>query len=126
MANGWRHGDLDRRDECECGAAKQPVAASCPECARLDGEDLPHSARVVLSELRQLVRASGDTIAMELTGYCRRTIARGLAALLRAGRVRRHEVPVMAQLGARSRFGTGYTDRTFHVVAEYELVEAVR
>lgn len=78
--------------ECECGEQKNVGSMMCEHCAFLDGEALPTYARAVLSELRQLVHSSGETLNLELSGYSRRIIARAIACLLKAGRIRRREV----------------------------------
>ena len=97
---------------CECGRFKERSALACDRCRFLDGMDLQKSAGEVLSELRQIGCATGETLAFEMPSLCRRTIARALADLRAAGRVRRAEVEASTDAA-----------RSSPTVVEFTLVE---
>lgn len=78
---------------CECGRPRRrrpngTVFETCDECARLDGSDLPPSARDLISALRVVVHADWRDLLSEL-GCTRRQIYRALRLLMSRGRVRR-------------------------------------
>lgn len=137
IRRGYHRGDFLRGESptCECGASRvRPdgtFAPACPRCTLLDGSALSPAARALISELRQLGRATWDALKHELPEYEQRQLARAISALRRIGRVRRITIERADivrpdfRRGWATRKDTSATSRdtTLSVVAAFELVE---
>lgn len=121
--------------ECECGSSRLRAdgtnAPACSRCMLLDGTTLSPVARALISELRQLGRATWAALELELPEYDRRSLYRALRQLDQVGRVRRMEIDatdayqgvLMRRPGARTRGFDRRRVRSLSTVAAFELVE---